>query len=140
MAVKSRSRSSRPPANLRLAYSAPADQTVVEDIRRYTLPATKSLPFVKLRAHDQPLWRPESYWHVKSTGKRELDLHLGRKYARAAITAMKADRNNQLIAQIVQDMMRDASNGTSKAGRNAMGAAVMRGFLAEISEALAGTS
>src|SRR5262245_15543355 len=27
-----------------------------------------------------PMWRAESYWHVQSTGKREADLRLGRKY------------------------------------------------------------
>ena len=86
MAVKLHSKSPRPTACLRLAYSAPApDVTVIEDFRRYTLPATKSLAFVKLRAHDQPMWRPASYWHVTSTGKREMDLHLGRRYARAAV-------------------------------------------------------
>jgi hypothetical protein len=140
MAVKLHSKSPRPTASLRLAYSAPAPEvTGIEDFRRYTLPATKSLAFVKLRAHDQPMWRPASYWHITSTGKREMDLRLGRKYARAAIAAMKADRNSHLVAHVVQDMFRDAGNGASNKGRNSS-SAVMRGFLAEISESLAGIS
>jgi hypothetical protein len=91
---------------------------------------------VKLRVHDQPMWRPESYWHVTSTGKRETALRLGRKYARAAIAAMKADHNDHLVANVVQDMVQDAIKGASMKKRNS-GGAVMRGFLAEISEALA---
>jgi hypothetical protein len=137
MAVKIGSKSPRRVASLRLAYSAPEPGvTPVEDVRCYTLPATKSLPFVKLRPHDQPMWRPESYWHVKTTGKRVSDLRLGRRYARAAIAAMKADGNSHLIAYVVHDMMRDATSATNKKGFNAR-CAVMRGFLVEMSEALA---
>jgi len=81
------------------------------------------------------MWRPESYWHVTSTGKRAMDLRLGRTYARAAIAAMKADRNSHLLAHVLQDMVRDSGKGASKGDSSG---AVMRGFLAEISEALAG--
>src|SRR5260221_2879354 len=85
-ATKSRSRRKRPVPVLRLAYSAPAPgESIGTEIRRFTLPATKALPFVKVRANDQPLWRPESFWHVAPTGKRESDVRLGRKYARLAI-------------------------------------------------------
>jgi hypothetical protein len=136
MTAKLRSKSPRPSANLRLAYSAPGPEVpVIENVHRYTLPATKSLAFVKLSAHDQPMWRPESYWHVTSTGKRALDLRLGRKYAQAAIAAMKADCNTHLVACILQDMLSDAIKGAYNKGRNS-NRAVMRGFLAEISESL----
>jgi hypothetical protein len=135
MAAKFRSKAARPTPFLRLAYSAPAlTDSTVEDIRRLTLPATKSLPFVKLRANDQPLWHPESFWHVEPTGKRETDIRLGRKYARQAIAAMKADHNRHLIAHIVQDIIRDSVERTRKKGRRPSPA--VRGFLFEISEAL----
>ena len=59
---------------LRLAYSAPAPGELIgAEILRFTLPATKALPFVKLRADDQPLWRPESFWMRRAdrkTGRR----------------------------------------------------------------------
>jgi hypothetical protein len=136
MTAKFRSKPARPTPFLRLAYSAPAlTDSTVEGIRRLTLPATKSLPFVKLRANDQPLWHPESYWHVETTGKREADVRLGRKYARQAIAAMNSDHNRHLIAHIIQDIIRDAVERARKKGGRAPSAAV-RGFLSEISEAM----
>jgi hypothetical protein len=123
---------------LRLAYSAPeVDTATIEELRRLTWPATKALPFVKLRANDQPLWRPENYWHVKSTGKRGVDIELGRAYARMAIAAMKADRNDALIALIVQDIIRDAAEQGGRKRRGSVGH-LAAGFLKEISRFLAG--
>jgi hypothetical protein len=124
-------------ARLRLAYSAPeGDTSTIEELRRLTLPATKALPFVKLRANDQPLWRPENYWHTKSTGKRATDVELGRDYARKAIAAMKADRNNALIALIVQDIIHEA--GERRAGKRRCALSHLAvGFLREISNSLA---
>lgn len=140
MSVKSRSKSSRPTSFLRLAYSAPVvQQSTIEEIRRLMLPATKALPFVKLRAHDQPLWHPESFWHVEPTGKREMDVQLGRKYARQAIAAMNADHNSHLIAYIIQDIIKEATERTGKKGRGRYSPAA-RGFLIEISEAIAAAS
>lgn len=137
MAVKSRSSSQRLAPFLRLAYSAPAvEESTVAELRRFTLPSTKALPFVKLRANDQPMWRPESFWHVKSTGKRATDLRLGRRYAREAIAAMKADHNSQLIAHIIQDIIKDAVEGVRKKGRCGYSPIVL-GFLAGLSEAIA---
>jgi len=123
-------------ARLRLAYSAPEDDTTtIDELRRLTLPATKALPFVKLRANDQPLWRPENYWHIKSTGKRAKDLELGRDYARKAIAAMKADRNNALIALVIQDIIHEAiERGAGK--RRCAPSHVAVGFLREISNSL----
>jgi hypothetical protein len=122
---------------LRLAYSAPApDQTLGEEIRRFTLPATKALPFVKVGAGDQPLVRPESFWNIESTGKRESDMRMGRQYARLAIAAMKADRESDLIALVIQDIIKDAVERIGKSGRGRNSPAAM-GFLAEISEAIA---
>ena len=135
MAAKLGSKAAGPIPFLRLAYSGPEPQrrsSTIEEIRRLLMPATKALPFVKLRANDQPLWRPESYWHVKSTGRRELDTRLGRKYARWAIAAMKADHNPNLIALIVQDIIKE-STGKDGKGRARLSPAAM-GFLAEISE------
>jgi len=133
MAVKSRSKSPALIPFLRLAYSAPEPrESTAEELRRLTLPATKALPFVRLRANDQPMWRPESYWSVRTTGKRDADARLGRKYAHAALAAAKADQNSQLIAHIIQDMIKESANS----GRLSI---VARGFLAEISEAMAGT-
>jgi hypothetical protein len=108
----------------------------VAELRRFTLPATKALPFVKLRANDQPLWRPESFWRVKSTGKRATDLRLGRRYAREAIAAMKADHNSQLIAHIIQDIIKDAVEGARKKVRCGYSPIVLC-FLAGLSEAIA---
>jgi hypothetical protein len=137
MAAKTRSKSSTPAAFLRVAYSAPApDESIGVEIRRYTLPATKALPFVRLRADDQPMLRPESFWQVRSTGKRQADVQVGRQYAKLAVAAMKADRNSSLIALIIQDMVKDAVEQTAKKGR-CVQSAIARGFLAEISESLA---
>jgi hypothetical protein len=111
-------------------------ESTVEEIRRLMLPATKALPFVRLRANDQPLWHPESFWHVKPTGKRETDVRLGRKYAREAIAAMKADHNSHLIAHIIQDIIRDAAERKGKRGRGRYNPVVL-GFLIGISEAIA---
>jgi hypothetical protein len=137
MAAKMRSKNSRSPSFLRVAYSAPApEKSIGTEIHRFTLPATKSLPFVKLRANDQPMWRPESYWNVRPTGKRERDVQIGREYAREAIAAMKADRNSSLIALIIQDIIKDAVDQTTKKSRTMQSPTVL-GFLAEISESLA---
>jgi hypothetical protein len=122
---------------LRLAYVAPRpDQALGEEIRRFTMPATKALPFVKVGADDQPLVRPESFWNVESTGKREGDVRLGRQYARLAIAAMKADRDSDLIALVIQDIIKDAVERIGKSGRGRHSPAAL-GFLAEISEAIA---
>jgi hypothetical protein len=137
MAVKTRSKSVRPDSFLRVAYSAPAPgESIGAEIRRFTLPATKALPFVKLRADDQPMLRPESFWHVRPTGKRQRDVEIGRQYARAAIAAMKADRNSSLIALIIQDIIKDAVERTAKKGGSMQSPTAM-GFLAEISASLA---
>jgi hypothetical protein len=137
MTIKTGCKLSSRASFLRVAYSAPApDDSTIAEIRRFTQPATKALPFVKLRADDQPMWRPESYWRVWPTGKRRTDVQIGREYAREAIAAMKADRNSDLIALIVQDIVKDAIEQTAKKGRS-MQSPLALGFLAEISEALA---
>jgi hypothetical protein len=139
MAAGTRSKSARPAAFLRVAYSAPApDESIGTEIRRFMLPATKALPFVKLRADDQPLLRPESFWDVRPTENRQRDIQIGRQYARAAIAAMKADRNSNLIALIIQDIIKDAVDRTGKKGRSLQSPMVL-GFLAEISGSLAAT-
>ena len=137
MAVKLRSNSTTSEPFLRLVYSAPAaDESIALEIHRFTLPATKSLPFVKVSANDQPFWRPKSFWHVQSTGRREKDVELGRKYARLAIAAMKADHDRRLVALVIQDIIKDA---TKKAGKKGCGvrSPISLGFLAEISEVIA---
>jgi putative lipoic acid-binding regulatory protein len=150
MAVKSRSKTSRPAPFLRLAYSAPTlqesvqqestlQESTVAEVHHRALPATKALPFVKLRANDQPTWHPESFWRVQPTGKREADIRLGRKFACQAIGAMKADRNSRLIAYIVQDIINDVAQRTRKSERGRYRAIVL-GFLMGISEALAAAS
>ena len=137
MTIKSRTKSSRPAPFLRLAYSAPMlQESTMSDIHRLMLPETKALPFVKLKADDQPLWRPESFWYVQPTGKREADVRLGRKFACKAIAAMKADRNSHLIAHIVQDIINDAAQRSRKDERGRHRPIVL-GFLLGISEALA---
>jgi len=138
MTAKTRSKSSRPAAFLRVAYSAPAaGESIATEIHRFTLPATKALPFVKLRPNDQPMLRPESFWHIRPTGKREQDIQTGRSYAQLAIAAMKADRNAGLIALIIQDIMKAAVDPTAKKGRCLQSPTVL-GFLSEICGALAG--
>jgi hypothetical protein len=134
MAAKSRSKPKRSSTPfLRLAYSAPSpEESVGAEILRFTLPATKALPFVKVRDNDQPLWRPESYWNVEPTGKREDDLRLGRKYARLAIAAMKADHNGDLIARVLRDIVKDSvERGGGRSNPTVLG------FLAEVSEIIA---
>jgi hypothetical protein len=138
MVAKSRARSSPSVSYPRLAYSAPTlDPETVRDIFRLTRPATKALPFVRLRTDDQPLTRPERYWCVQPTGNSKKDLELGRRYARLAIAAMKADDDPHLIAEIVQDIVRD---GIERAVKGTRRNPVARGFLIEISETLAATS
>jgi hypothetical protein len=140
MAVKLRSKATASASFLRLAYSAPKlEESIGAQVRRFTLPATKALPFVKLRAKDQPLLRPESYWHVRASGKTLKDKELGRQYARAAIAAMKADHDNSLVALILQDIISDAVNRSVRKG-GSMRSAVAMGFLAEISLTLADAS
>ena len=137
MTVRVRSEPARPTTFLRLAYSAPLpDRSTAEELRRYMQPATKALPFVMLRANDQPLWRPECYWHVKSTQDKVRDIRLGRKYARAAIAAMKSDRNDSLVALIVQDIVRVSAARTGKRGPLRL-SPIAQGFLSEIGEAAA---
>ena len=137
MAAKARSKAARSASFLRVAYSAPApDESIGAEITRFTLPATKALPFVQLRADDQPMLRPESFWHVRPTGKRERDVQIGRHYARLAIAAMKADRNSSLIALIIQDIIKDAAERSAKKGRSPQSPTAL-GFLAEISGSLA---
>jgi hypothetical protein len=136
MTARLRSRSAVPVPFLRLAYSAPAlNDSTARDVMRLTLPATKALPFVRLRAHDQPMWRPECYWCVEPTGNTKADFELGRRHARAAIAAMKADDNRQLIADIIQDIVRDGieRSGHRRGKRNP----AALGFMAEISEVMA---
>jgi hypothetical protein len=124
---------SRKTTRLRLAYSAPElDNSAIEELRRLTMAATKALPFVKLRANDQPLWRPECYWNVRPIGKKQLDLELGQAYARKAIAAMEADRNTALIGLIIQDIIHDAV--VNRCGRLSH---VALGFLNKISQAVA---
>jgi len=137
MAVKARSKSSKL-TFLRLAYSAPAphESAGEEQVRRFTLPATKALPFVKLRPDDQPMWRPDSFWNVSATGKRTADVQLGRAYARQAIAAMQADHNSDLVGWILQDIIRDNVERAHKTGNTRLSPTV-RGFLMEVSEALA---
>ena len=137
MPVKLRSDSTTSTPYLRLVYSAAAPgESIAAKINRFTMPATKSLPFVKVSDNDQPFWRPESFWHVEPTGKREMDVRLGRKYARQAVAAMKADHNAHLIAFIVQDIIKDTIERSGKKGRGRRSAIVL-GFLTEISEAIA---
>jgi hypothetical protein len=135
--TKMRSKSPRPASFLRVAYSAPArDALGAAEIRRFTLPATKALPFVMLKANDQPMWRPESYWRVQTTGRRKRDAQIGREYAREAIAAMKADRNSDLIALIIQDIIGHAVEEAATDGRRIQ-SPIVQGFLAEISKSLA---
>src|SRR5262245_53356558 len=138
MPVKLRAKSSRPPG-LRVAYPAPKrNASAAKEIRRFTLPATKALPFVKLKANDQPMWFPESFWHVEPTGKRDVDVRLGRAYARQAIAAMKADQNSHVIAHVIQDIIKEVSQRTWQKKGRARRDAVVLGFLCELSEAIAG--
>ena len=128
--------SSRQTTRLRLAYSAPEpDNSTIEELRRLTLAATKALPFVKLRANDQPFWRPECYWNVRPSGKKRFDHELGQAYARKAVAAMEADRNTALIGLIIQDMIHDA---VANRGRRLSHVAL--GFLNKISQAVAASA
>jgi hypothetical protein len=137
MAAKTGSKSLKPGSFLRVAYSAPAPgESIGAEIRRFTLPATKALPFVKLRPYDQPMLRPASFWHVRPSGKRERDVQIGRHYARLAIAAMKADHNSGLIALVIQDIIKDAVDRSAKKGCSIQNPTVL-GFLAEISALLA---
>ena len=137
MAAKTRSKSFKPGSFLRVAYSAPPPSENAEaEIRRFTLPATKALPFVRLSPNDQPMLRPESFWHVRPSGKRERDVQTGRQYAQLAIAAMKADHEIDLIALVVQDIIKDSVARSRKNGRGTSSPAAL-GFLAEISELIA---
>jgi hypothetical protein len=134
--VKLRSDSTTSTPYLRLVYSAAAPgESIAAKINRFTMPATKSLPFVKVRANDQPFWRPESFWHVESTGRRDADIQLGRKYARLTIAAMKADRDQHLVAHIIHDIIKDAAKKPGKS--SGVRSPISLGFLTELSEVIA---
>jgi hypothetical protein len=98
--------------------------------------AAKGLPFVKLRANDQPTWRPESFWHVRPSGHWERDVEMGRKYARLAMAAMKADQNSALISLIVQDIISRSIEEAAKTGRRRHSPMAL-GFLGAISKSVA---
>lgn len=123
--------------HLRLVYSAPMpDQSMIRELRRLAMPATKALPFVRLRPNGKPLDRPESFWNVEPVGNGQADVERGRQYAREALAAMKFDHNSELIALVVQDMIKDSiERARARRRRNP----AISGFLSEISEALAAT-
>jgi hypothetical protein len=121
--------------HLRLVYSAPRpDQSVIRELRRLSMPATKSLPFVRVRAGAAPLDRPESFWNVEPVGSAKADMERGRRYARQALAAMKFDHNSDLIALVVEDMIKDSIERSRRKRRRS---AAISGFLAEIGETLA---
>jgi hypothetical protein len=137
MPAKIRSKLSKSGPFLRLAYSAPLPQDRrAHGPRTCEFLAAKGLPFVKLRANDQPTWRPESFWHVRSTGAWERDVEIGRKYARLAIAAMKSDQNSALISLIIQDIVRDSIEQAAKTGRRRHTPMAL-GFLGEVSQVVA---
>jgi hypothetical protein len=136
MSARIRSRLAKSGPYLRLAYSAPAGRKSADEVRPHELLAAKALPFVKLRVNDQPMWRPESFWHVRPTGHWERDLQTGRKYARQAIAAMKLDQNSALISLIVQDIIRHSVDEAAKTGRRRH-SPIALGFLAEVSQSVA---
>jgi hypothetical protein len=136
MSAKIRSRLSKSGPFLRLAYSAPLPLDRSAHERPYEFLAAKGLPFVKVRANDQPTWRPESFWHVRPTGQWERDFQIGRKYARQAVAAMKSDQNSALIALIIQDIIRDSVEQAAKTGRRRHSPLGL-GFLAEIGKTIA---
>ena len=122
---------------MRLAYSTPLPTNGrAQENHRYEFLAAKGLPFVKLRANDQPSWRPESFWHVRPTGQWERDAQTGRKYARQAIAAMKSDQNGALISLIIQDIIKDSVEQAAKTGRRRHSPLAL-GFLSEISKSVA---
>jgi hypothetical protein len=123
--------------HLRLVYSAPMpDQSMIRELRRLAMPATKSLPFVRLRPDGAQLDPPESFWSVEPVGNERLDVERGRQFAREALAAMKFDHNSDLIALVVQDMIKDSiARARTRRRRNP----AVAGFLAEISEVLAAT-
>jgi hypothetical protein len=82
------------------------------------------------------MWRPASFWCVRPTGNWERDIQIGRKYARLAIAAMKADRSSDLISLIIQDIIKDSAEQAAKTGRRRHTPTVL-GFLAEISQCTA---
>ena len=139
MPARIRSRLSKSGPFLRLAYSAPSPTKNADDVRSCEFLAAKALPFVKLRANDQPMWRPESFWNVRPTGNWERDLETGRKYARQAIAAMKLDQNSTLISLILQDIIKHSLEEAAKTGRRRHGPMVL-GFLAEVSQSAAAGS
>jgi hypothetical protein len=137
MSARIRSRLSKTGPFLRLAYSAPSPaKQAADEARTYEFLAAKALPFVKLRPNDQPMWRPESFWHVRATGNWERDMQTGRKYARQAIAAMKLDRNSTLISLILQDIIKQSLEEAANTGRRRHGPIVL-GFLAEVSQSAA---
>ena len=81
----------------------PAHEWTEEEIRGLLMSAIKALPFVKLKKGDQPMWRPESYWHVSQTRSRDQDIVRGEQYAVAAVDAMRSDGLN-VLHNIFQDM------------------------------------
>jgi hypothetical protein len=74
----------------------PSHKWTEEEIAQLLMSAIKALPFVKLKKDDQPMWRPESYWHVSQTRNLEQDQARGERYAIEAVAAMRSDGLNVL--------------------------------------------
>jgi hypothetical protein len=137
MSAKVRSKLSKSGPFLRLAYSAPLPMDrSAHKLRSHEFSAAKGLPFVKLRANDQPTWRPESFWHVRPTGRWERDVQIGHKFARQAVAAMRSDQNSALISLIIQDIIAASVEQAAKTGRRRHSPTAL-GFLAEISKSVA---
>jgi hypothetical protein len=114
----------------------PAHEWTEEEIRCLLMSAIKALPFVKLRKDDQPMWRPESYWHVSQTRNREQDQARGERYAIEAVAAMRSDGVN-VLHNIFRDMVDAGVKREIKAQkekRSAKRDSVMFGFLRQLAK------
>jgi hypothetical protein len=105
------------------------------ELRRMVEPTIKALPFVKVKKDAEPMWCPESYWHVPQTNNRKQDECRGEHYAILAIAAMRADDRNVLgsIFRAMIDAGVQLELAARKEGRRyPKGDLVMKGFLDQL--------
>jgi hypothetical protein len=101
------------------------------ELRRLSQPTIKALPFVKLQKDAQPMWCPESFWHVEQTGNWDRDYVRGREYAIAAMSAIRVDGRN-VLPSIFRDMIASGVEREKRKGKRRRGDVVMVGFVHQL--------
>lgn len=133
--MNSNKRTVRPKLHVIEGGLMPDHEWTPAELRRLVEPTVKALPFIKLKKDAEPMWAPESYWHVAQTNDRKQDEYRGEHYAILAVAAMRADDRNVLgsIFRAMIDAGIERALAAQKAGRRyPKGDLVMKGFLDQL--------